>query len=98
MANRKISPDICAYFDEDDETLKIEVELPGVKKKDITFRLREDSFYIRAPKDDYEYIGSYAVCCPVVPEKAEATYTDGLLKVTVPYKEPSEETVTVPIK
>ena len=65
MANRKISPDICAYFDEDDDALKIEVELPGVKKKDITFRLREDSFYIRAPKDDYEYIGSYAVCCLV---------------------------------
>lgn len=98
MANRKISPDICAYFDEDDDALKIEVELPGVKKKDITFRLREDSFYIRAPKDDYEYIGSYAVCCLVVPDKAEATYTDGLLTVTVPYKESTEEAVTVPIK
>jgi len=98
MANRKISPDICAYYDEDDEKLKIEVELPGVKKKDITFRLREDSFYIRALKEDYEYIGSYAVCCPVIPEKAEAQYNDGLLTVTVPYKEQMEEAIDVHIK
>jgi HSP20 family protein len=98
MANRKISPDICAYYDEDDEKLKIEVELPGVKKKDITFKLREDSFYIRALKEDYEYIGSYSVCCPVVPDEAEAKYTDGLLTVSVPYREPFEEAVTVQIK
>ncbi len=98
MATRKISPDICAYYDEDEEKLKIEVELPGVKKKDIEFRLREDSFYIRAPKEDYEYIGSFAVCCPVIPKKAEATYNDGLLTVTVPYKEPMEEAINVEIK
>ena len=98
MANRKISPDICAYYDEDEEKLKIEVELPGVKKKDITFKLNEDGFFIRASKEDYEYVGSYAVCCPVIPNKAEARYSDGLLTVSVPYKEPFEEAVNVEIK
>jgi HSP20 family molecular chaperone IbpA len=98
MSNRKISPDICAYYDEDEEKLKIEVELPGVKKKDITFKLNEDGFFIRASKEDYEYVGSYAVCCPVIPKKAEAKYSDGLLTVTVPYKEPFEEAVNVEIK
>lgn len=97
MTNR-ITPEICEYYDDDEEKLKIEVELPGVRKKDITFRLREDSFYIHAPKDTYEYTGSFAVCCPVIPEKAEAVYADGLLTVTVPYKEPMEEAVNVQIK
>jgi HSP20 family protein len=98
MVNRKISPDICAYYDEDDEELKIEIELPGVKKNDIMFKINEDGFFIRAPKDDYEYIGSYALCCPVMPDKAEAQYADGLLTVSVPYKEPFDEAVTVEIK
>jgi HSP20 family protein len=45
---RMITPDVCSYYVEESEKLKIEVELPGVKKQDITFRLREDGFYIRA--------------------------------------------------
>ena len=99
MANKiKMSPDICAYSDENDGKLNIEIELPGVKKKDITFQLREDSFYVSAPKHDVEYIGSYAICYPVMPNKAHAKYTDGLLTVTVPYREPLGKAFNVQIK
>jgi len=34
----------------------------------------------------------------VIPEKAEAQYNDGLLTVTVPYKEQMEEAIDVHIK
>ncbi len=98
MTKWRISPNVCAYSDEKNENLKIEIQLPGVKKEDITFKVNEDSFYIKAPKEDVEYIGSYAVCCPIIPDKADAKYKDGLLNVTVPYKEPFEEAVNVKIK
>jgi len=93
-----ITPDVCSYYDEESAKLKIEVELPGVKKENITFRLREDGFYIRAQKDDYEYIGTFSVCCPVIPRDAKATYANGLLTVLVPYKEAFENAVDVEIK
>ncbi len=95
---RMVTPDVCSYYDEESEKLKIEIELPGVKKEDITFRLREDGFFIRAPKDDYEYIGTFSICCPVVPKDAQATYMEGLLTVLVPYKEAFENAVDVQIK
>jgi HSP20 family protein len=94
---KMMTPEVCSYYDEESEKLKIEVELPGVKKEDITFRLRENSFYIRAQKDDYEYIGTFSVCCPVIPNDAKATYTNGLLTVLVPYKEAFENAVDVDI-
>jgi HSP20 family molecular chaperone IbpA len=33
-------------------------------------------------------MGSYALAWPVQPEKALAKYTDGLLTVNIPYKNP----------
>ena len=48
----------------------------------------EDGFFINAKKgDDVEYVGTYAFCCPVIPEKAVAKYFNGKLIVTVPYRE-----------
>lgn len=94
----KISPALLAFRDENHENLIVEVELPGVKKENVRVKMHEDSFYINATKEGTEYIGSYAVCCPIVPEKAKATYEDGLLKVTVPYKDALEDAVAVMVE
>src|SRR4030042_5956725 len=99
MANQKITPNVCAYPSDDEHNqLHIEIELPGVKKEDIKFKLHEDSFYIHATKGDIEYVGSYAVCCPVKPARAKAKYEEGLLIVDVPYKEPFEDAGDVEIE
>jgi HSP20 family protein len=94
----RVSPSICAYPDDKYENLEIEVILPGVDKKDISFKITEDGFYVRATKEGVEYADSYAVCCPVVPEKAAAKYSNGVLKVTVPYQQPFENAVDVKIE
>jgi len=94
----KVSPSICAYPDDKYENLEIEVILPGVEKKDISFKITEDGFYVKAIKEGVEYADSYAVCCPVVPEKAVAKYSNGVLKVTVPYQQPFENAVDVKIE
>ena len=49
--------------------------------------VHEDSFFIKGETEDTIYIGSYAICCPVIPEETKAVYHQGLLKIEVPFKE-----------
>ncbi|HOW15513.1 Hsp20/alpha crystallin family protein [Methanosarcina sp.] len=70
----RLSPVISAYPDDTHENLEIEIILPGVEKKDISFKVVEDGFYIKATKEEVEYADSYAVCCPIIPEKTTAVY------------------------
>ncbi len=94
----RLSPAICAYPDEKYENLKIEVILPGIEKENRYFKLAEDGFYVKATKEGVEYVDSYSICCPVNTDKAVATYSKGILKVTVPYQEPFENVVDVKIE
>ena len=94
----RLSPTIGVYPDEKYENVTVEVILPGVEKKDIAFKISDNGFYVRAKKEGFEYANSYAFCCPVEPEKAVANYSNGVLKVTVPYQQPSEKLVDVKIK
>ena len=98
MAALRVAPYVCAYSDENEENLHIEIELPGVDKKDITFKMHETSFSIDAPRGDVRYVGTYAIGCPVDPNRAKATFKNGLLTVDVPYVRPTaEETKEIPI-
>ena len=36
---RKASPDVCSYVNEENDTLHLEVSLPGVRKEDISLKL-----------------------------------------------------------
>jgi HSP20 family protein len=81
----------------DKESYTIEIELPGVHKKDIEFEASDNSFCLRAPRDDIEYFGCWMLAHSIDPTKAKATFTNGLLRVTAPLAE-SLEGVKVPIK
>jgi len=93
----RFSPAICAMPDEKHENLHLEVELPGVEKQDITLSMHEDSLFIRASREDMEYVGSYALCCPIDYEKAKAKYNNGLLSIDVPYRKPQERAKKIPV-
>jgi HSP20 family protein len=93
-----LSPNICAFSDDNAETLNIQIELPGVNKKDIELQFFDDGFYLVAKKDGTKYMGSYALVWPVQPEKALAKYADGLLTVNIPYKNPLKGGVKVKIE
>jgi HSP20 family molecular chaperone IbpA len=67
----RISPTIRAYSDDEHKKLDIEIELPGVEKKDIDLKIHDDSFYLIASREDLVYVANYATCCPVDPEKAK---------------------------
>jgi HSP20 family molecular chaperone IbpA len=97
MAENIVSPDICVFSDENLETVNIQIELPGVDKKDIDLRFYEDGFYVVAKSENTKYMGSYSLIFPVIPDKAIANHSNGLLTINIPYKNPCQEGVKVKI-
>lgn len=93
----KVSPAVCSFVDDKHTRLTLEIALPGVKKKNIKLKMHEDSFNLSAPRQDYEYVTALTFCCPVRPDQARAKYEDGLLKVEIPFKDPMEDSVNMPI-
>jgi len=94
----KVMPCACFSHDDQDERLKIEVELPGVNKNDIQLDMRKDSFCISAPRgEDTEYSGCFMLAHEVMPEKTEAKYESGLLRIFAPIKD-WEQRVNVKIQ
>ena len=64
----------------------------------IDVKILEDSVHLTAPARDIEYVAALALGWPVKPDKAEATYEHGLLRIEVPFKDPMEDAVKVAIK
>ncbi len=84
----KVMP--CACFSHDDQggRLRIEMEMPGVNKEDISLEMRRDTFCVSAPKGkDTEYTGCFKLSHEVVPEETEARYENGFLKIFAPIKD-----------
>ncbi len=75
------------FLDDKGENYLIDVELPGVKKKDIEVSMHDDLFHINAEKKDLTFHGHLHFPLKVNPKKAQAKFSNGLLKVTVPIKE-----------
>lgn len=94
----KVGPEICAHVDDGHEKLTIEVTVPGASRKDIDLKMHGDSFYLSAPARDVEYVAAYSFCCPVKPDKAQATYDNGILTIEVPFKDPQEDAIKIPVK
>ncbi len=93
----KVAPEVCAYTDQDDKNLDIEVTLPGVPKDKIELNMYEDSFSLLASREDFDYVTTLAFCCPVKADEAKAHYENGLLHITVPFLENREDAVKVKV-
>jgi HSP20 family molecular chaperone IbpA len=94
----KVAPDTVAYADRENHTLVVEFAIPGAPTDTIDVKILQDSIYLAAPARDIEYVSALALGWPVKPDKAEATYDHGLLRVEVPIKDPMEDAVKVAIK
>jgi HSP20 family protein len=94
----KVAPDTVAYADAENHKLVVEFAIPGSPSGTIDVKILEDSVHLTAPARDIEYVAALALSWPVKPDKAEAIYENGLLRIEVPFKDPMEDAVKVAIK
>jgi HSP20 family molecular chaperone IbpA len=94
----KVAPDTVAYADSENRKLIVEFAIPGAPAETVDVKLLQDSVHLTAPARDIEYVASLALGWAVKPDKAEATYEHGLLRIEVPFKDPMEDAVKVVIK
>jgi HSP20 family protein len=94
----KVAPDTVAYADGEHHKLIVEFAIPGAPTETIDVKILEDSVYLLAPARDIEYVSALALGWPVKPDKAEATYENGLLRIEVLFKDPMEDAVKVAVK
>ena len=94
----KVAPDTVAYADGETNKLIVEFAIPGARTETIDVKILKDSVHLTAPARDIQYVSALALGWPVKPDKAEATYEHGLLRIEVPFKDPMEDAVKIPIK
>lgn len=76
----------CDCDDVENDHYHITLELPGVKKNDINLKLINTGMRLNAKKgDNIEYISELKFLCDANPEKAKASYEDGLLTIDIPF-------------
>ena len=94
----RIAPNsTLAYVDEETHKLVVEFAIPGAPTDTIDLKILADSVHLTAPARDIEYVSALALAWPVKPDKAEAIYEHGLLRIEVPFKDPIEDAVKVAI-
>src|SRR5678815_4589827 len=94
----RVAPNTVAYADEESHKLVVEFAIPGAPTDTIDVKILADSIHLTAPARDVEYVAALALPWPVKPDKAEAIYEHGLLRIEVPFKDPMEDAVKVAIK
>ena len=94
----KVAPDTVVYASGEMNKLIMEFAIPGAPTETIDVKILKDSVHLLAPARDIDYVSALALGWPVKPEKAEATYEHGLLRIEVPFKDPMEDAVKVAIK
>ena len=94
----RVAPNTVAYADRENRKLVVEFAIPGAPTDTIDVKILEDSVHLTAPARDIEYVSALALGWPVKPNKAEATYEHGLLRIEVPFKDPMEGAVKIAVK
>jgi HSP20 family molecular chaperone IbpA len=76
-------PSCALSHDESGGRLRIDVEIPDVNKDDIRLEMRKNSFCVSAPI----YSRCFMLTHEIEPEKTEAKYENGLLRIFSPIKD-----------
>jgi len=82
-----LPPHMFACLDDKGENYEVEIELPGVQKKDIELSMHDDLIHIHAERKDLAFYGHLHFPLKANHKKAKAKFSSGLLKLMVPLKE-----------
>lgn len=81
-------PDMRRRINYKDRVVEIEVSMPGVKKENIKLKALPTWFNLKAQRGHMEYNANQAFGREIIPEKTEAKYDNGLLKIVAHIKDP----------
>jgi len=87
-----------ACLDAEGENYVVEVDLPGVKKKDIDLSMHEDIIHVIAEREDLAFHGHLHFPIKVNPKKARTKFNNGLLRVEVPLKAKRTPPIKIEVK
>ncbi|MEM3087409.1 MAG: archaeal heat shock protein Hsp20 [Halobacteria archaeon] len=68
---------------ENEKTVTVTAEVPGVEKEDVHLETSEEQVTIRVDRKDRKYFREVDLPCPVKPETAKATCKNGVLQVVL---------------
>ena len=74
------------YLDHDNKYYYIQVELPGVKKEDVTTEVSDSSMCVTGSRLDIDFLGCNVLSHVVNGEGTKAKFEDGLLNIEIPIK------------
>jgi len=96
----RISDTIEPFTDviEEDEVVRVVVDMPGVEKEDINIEATETELRISAERGDRKYHKVVTLPCKVKPETAKATYKNGVLTVTIEKAEKEKKAKGIRVK
>ena len=77
------------YMDHDEKNYYIQVEVPGVKKEDVTLEVSDQSLCVKGSRENVDLLGCYILAHAVNGENAKAKFDNGLLNVQIPIKKDS---------
>ncbi len=77
-------PTISTYHDEKGQRIISEVELPGVRKSDISVEAGEEGFCVKAKRGSLVFDSCFEYGHRVDSRKMRAEFHNGLLKLSVP--------------
>ncbi|MEB3757542.1 MAG: Hsp20/alpha crystallin family protein [Desulfurococcales archaeon] len=83
---------------EDNGEIIVVAEVPGVSKDDIEIKVKPKQLIIKAKGKDRKYYKTIDLPKEVIPEKAKASYKNGVLEVRLKAKDVSEKDEGVEIK
>ncbi len=72
---------------DEEKTIKVVAELPGVKKEDVQLNTTEDMLTLRVEGETRKYYKEIKLPARVEPNSAKATCTNGVLEVALTKKE-----------
>ncbi len=80
------------------DKMVLQVALPGIQKDQISMKAIDDYFTLRAYRNNIEYVLDLDFGVKIEPEKTEAQYNEGLLKIEFERYKPLEHSYEVPIQ
>jgi len=92
------APEIVTSVDSGQAKLQMEISLVNVEKENISLMMDENGCYLSAPSDDAEYVAAISFLRAVKPSEAKAIFADGFLRVEIPFRDPLENYVKVPVE